>query len=503
MNLPLAEPLAASLPAAPIIVPLGAAFLLALVMRPAPRALVPILVATALALGASGAAVACRVFRAGPWLYRLGGWAPPMGIELVVDELAALFLLLVTGAMAVAMLHAAATERTPGRRGILLCLLAAGSAGWTVTGDLFNLFVFVEITSVAAIGLAADRRDGAAAAHAFLYLLFASLSATLFLLAVALLYGTLGTLNLAQIAASAATLPPRTAGMALAFMVVSFGIKIGMVPLHVWKPGVYAAAGPAASAVFSGAVLSCAFYGLARVASVITAGGGPHGGTLSALLLLAGMVNILVGHGMALIQRDLNRLLAFSSVAHAGYVLLGFGLGTTAGVAAGLLHAGNHVVMKMAAFLAVPLLFAPDAPAPIARLRGAARRTPFALALFMIAALALVGVPPTHGFTGKWGLARAAMAQDRLLPVLVIATGTVISLAYYARLMVLALRPSVHDAPPPLPGRRLAVTLVAILALGCVLLGFAAAPAWPALEAAARRLTDPLSLARLVFPETP
>ncbi len=501
MNGSLVERLAAALPVAPILLPLGAAFLLALLHGSAPRAVGPILVATALSLGAAAATVAGRVFTAGPWLYRLGGWAPPLGIELVVDELAAVFLLLVAGAMAVALLHAAAGGRPPGRRGILLCLLAAGAAGWTLTGDLFNLFVFVEITSIAAIGLAADRRDGPAAAHAFLYLLFASLSATLFLLAVALLYGTLGTLNLAQLAAAAPTLPPRTAGLALALVVVSFGIKVGMVPLHIWKPGVYASAGPAASSVFSGAVLSCAFYGLARLASVLTAGGEPHVRTLSALLLLAGMANILVGHGMALIQRDLNRLLAFSSVAHAGYVLLGFGLGTTAGFAAGLLHAGNHVVMKMAAFLAVPLLLAPDAPAPIARLRGAARRTPFALALFMIAALALVGVPPTHGFTGKWALARAALAQGRLLPVLVIAAGTVISLTYYARIMTLALRPSVHAGPPP--PRRPALALTTLLALACLLLGFAAAPAWPALEAAARRLVDPVSLARLVFPGPP
>ena len=202
---------------------------------------------------------------------------------------------------------------------------------------------------------------------------------------------------------------------------------------------------------------------------------------------------------MALVQRDLVRLLTFSSIAHAGYILLGLGIGTQAGVAAALLHTFNHMFMKMGAFYSTLLMGGRGRVASVARLRGAAYRMPFAFGLFFVSALALVGIPPTHGFAGKWWLARASLEQGRLIPVVVIAAGTVISLSYYARFFAISLRP---DPGVETPRRRTwAPAVTAIPVAACLILGIAVSPFLSRFETAAHRLVEPESYARLVFPE--
>ncbi len=478
-----------SFPVLVILIPLGGAFLVSLVQLLLPRLVKPLLIAVALAQGLVSAALVTAVARSGAVSHHLGGWPAPVGIALVVDELSALFLAVAGIGMPLTLLYLTATSRTsPGKTAVLLCLYAAATAGQTVTGDLFNLFVFIELTTVVTIGLIARKGTGVSAAHAFHYLLYASLSGLFLLLAIVLLYRATGTLDLARIAALGPDLPPRVAALALASVMVAFGIKIALVPLHLWQPGAYAAAGSSVAAALSGVGMTVSTYALVRLVWSL-GGGNDVPGLVLRVLLVGGCVNVLVGHVLGLVQRDIRRMLAFSSVAHAGYILMGLGLGTAAGLAAGMLHAANHAIMKMAAFWSGRALMQHASTPWIPRLQGVAYAAPGWFALFMVATLALVGIPPFHGFASKALLARASLDQGLDLPVVVIAVGTAISLAYYARLYVVALRiPRRPRAPPPAsPGRWAAGLIVAVLCLACLALGFATPAVMPALDRAAIR----------------
>lgn len=340
-----------SLPILVIIIPLGFAFLSSFAALLAPRASRPLALLGAVTHTGAVFALVARVAATGPVVYEIGGWPPPIGIVLAVDELSALFLIIVAVGCLLTFFFSQATRPAGAEKlNVLFFLAAASLSGWVTTGDLFNLFVFVELTTVVTIGIVAFKSRADSAASGFVYMVFASLSGTLFLLAVALLYGATGTLNMAHIAARLHLVPPRTLTVALTCVIVSFGIKIGLVPLHFWQPGAYAAAGSTAAGLLSGVVMKASIYGLARVVWTVLDGGGPHGAAVSGVLLAAGCVNILVGHTLALCQDDLKKLLAFSSVAHVGYVLLGMGTGSAAGLVAALLHAFNHFLMKVSLF---------------------------------------------------------------------------------------------------------------------------------------------------------
>ncbi|TVQ18975.1 MAG: hypothetical protein EA382_17060 [Spirochaetaceae bacterium] len=431
--------------------------------------------------------VAVDATRTAGLIYLVGGWAAPAGIVLVVDRFAALFLvLLAIGEVALTLYTIG--KQTVDRSGfaVLLALLATALSGVIVAGDLFNMFVFIELASVASIGLIALKRRDTGAASGFVYLVYASISGALFLIAVVVLYSSTGVLTIAEIGAVVHTMPPEAIAICSVCFIVSFGVKVGLVPLHFWQAPAYHAAGSTAAAFLSGVAMKVYLYAMVRLlwSGLDAVARVP---AIAVVLTVAGLVNIVFGHLVALGERDLKRLLAYSSVAHVGYILLG--LGSSAGMVAALMHIVMHSLMKTGLFFSCRPIIAHSGSSRISRLAGTARAQPVAFAAFVVAALAIVGIPPTGGFASKWFVSIAAYADYGVLPVLVVAVGTVISLLYYVRVSIAALA----EAPPlrrrvPSTGRAGATALVVIasIAAATLILG----PAMTRLEPTLRRAAD-------------
>lgn len=416
---------------------------------------------------------------AGAVVYRVGGWSAPLGIIMVADSLTILFLILLCAGHGVFLLHALAQERSARpAMWVLSQLLLTALSGIVVAGDLFNLFVFVELASVSSVGLITHKQRAQGAGAGFVYLLFASISGTLFLIAVMVIYAGVGTLTMADIAYRVHRMPTGAYRAATALIIASLGIKFGMIPFHFWQAPSYDAAGSSVAALLSGTGMKVYLYAFARLimhtlrVPALLDGAGT-------VLLVFGAVNILVGHTIALVERDLKRLLAFSSVAHVGYILIGLAAAmdaptiapATAAAGALLLHVIFHSLMKATLFYAGRSLIDRVGESTLERLRGVAHAERVGFAAFVLASLALVGIPPTSGFFSKWRVAGEAYTAYGVAPVAIVAAGTVISMLYYARVLHLGLS---HVAVPP--GRRRAVRfslgLVGVLSAATLALGF-------------------------------
>lgn len=417
--------LPAQLPALQIVIPLLAAPICALVRRPA--------VAWGFATVVSAASFAVAVTLAiaiadGTEIaYMLGGWAAPWGIEYRIDALNALVVVIVSGASTVTLVHArcgVAREVRPERVGLfytawLLCL--TGLLGIAITGDVFNVFVFLEIASLSTYALVALGPGPAALLAAFRYLVLGSIGATFFLVGIGLLYMMTGTLNMADLSTRLDDVSgTRTMAAGVVFVVIGIGLKAAVFPLHAWLPAAYAHAPSSAAAFLAGTSTKVSFYVLVRflldVAGVDLAFERLGLGVFLIPLAIAG---VLAGSAVAVFQSSVKRLLAWSSIAQLGYMVLGLGLGTAAGAAASVVHLFNHALMKVALFLAIGNLVYRTGSDALASLSGLGRRMPWTMGAFLVAAASIVGVPLTAGFVSKWYLLRAALA-DGMWPIAVV-----------------------------------------------------------------------------------
>ena len=445
----------AHLPALVVVVPLLAGPLIMIARHPRAAWLLALVVSAV--TFAMAAALAVTVGTHGPLHYALGGFAPPMGIELRVDAAATLMLVVVSfiSTVVLAGAHPAVRQEIPHERTHLfyaawmLCL--AGLLGICATGDAFNLFVFMEISSLAMYALVAAGRDRRGLVAAFQYLIMGTVGATFYLIGVAALYSATGTLNMADLAARLAPVESaRIVQMGFAFMLVGLSLKVALFPLHLWLPGTYTHAPGPVSAFLAGTATKVALYALLRALYDIF--GAPFSfDTMSAgtLLMALAVTGIFVASFVAIFQTNVKRLLAYSSVAQVGYMVLGASYGTAAGLGAGLLHLFNHALIKTALFLAVGAAVFRGLAPTLDGLRGLGRQMPWTAAAAVIAGLSLVGVPLTAGFTGKWMLVNAAAGAGDWLIVAAIVGSSLLTVVYVWRLLEAAWfgSPDAHAKP--------------------------------------------------------
>ena len=385
--------------------------------------------------------------------YALGGWAAPWGIEYRVDPFSAFVLVVITAVAAVVFpLTRASVEREvqAGRRHLfyaVLLLSLAGMAGIVVTGDLFNLFVFLEIASLAAYVLVAFGRARRSRLAALRYLVAGTVGATFVLIGIGLLYAATGTLNMGDIASR---LPQVAEGAAVksafAFLVLGLAIKTALFPLHAWMPEAYGCAPSVVSAFLAGSSTKVAAYALIRV--VFGVFGADYAFTrLSAdwVLLPCAALGVVAGGVAAVYQNDLRRMFAWSSVAQIAYIVIGAALATAAGLTASLAHMMNHALMKSALFLALGGIACRIGRVDIEAMAGLGKRMPFTIAGLVVAGLSLVGVPLTAGFISKWYLLRAALERDAWILVAVIAAGSLLTVVYIGRIVEAAY---LREPPP-------------------------------------------------------
>ncbi|MFH1723582.1 MAG: proton-conducting transporter membrane subunit [Elusimicrobiota bacterium] len=436
------------------------------------RALAAVVLAATLALAA--AALAHAIVE-GPIHYKFGGWAPPWGIEYVIDPLSGAVAVLVSF-FALLVFFGLAREGGGAMRSgafhALYLLLVAGLLGIALTGDLFNLYVFLEISALAGYALvAAGGNRGAVAAYR--YLIIGSVGATFWVLGLAYLYALTGTLNMADMSARLpALLDSRAAVAGLSFIVAGLAIKMALFPVHGWQPDAYTYA-PASVMPFVSAVTSkVSVYVLLRVLYSVFLAQGPAAMTLEVLgwVAAAGIVGASV---LALAQRDIRRMLAYSSVAQIGYIVLGLAIGNALALTGALLHILNHAVMKGCMFVAVAGIRARTGKTDIPALAGLGARMPWTAAAFTTAAVAMIGLPPTCGFFSKLYLVSGAVQAGAWPFVAALAASTLLGAVYFFRVIeqLYFREPAPADQPEAAPAREApAAFLVPALVLAALVL---------------------------------
>lgn len=382
-----------------------------------------------------------QVLHGGPVHYRLGGWQPPWGIELVVDHLSAFVVTLVSGISLVITFYTrrSVEKEIPDRFVHFYCLfllLTTGLLGMVVTGDLFNLFVFLEISSITAYALIAIGEDGAPMA-AFNYLILGTIGASLYLLGVGYLYIMTGSLNMADLSMRLPNLyGSPVVRVAFTFFTVGLGIKIALFPLHMWLPDAYTYAPSSVSAFIAPLMTKVAAYALIRIMFTVfeprfSLEIFPVGTILAAVAGVA----ILVGSVMAIAQSDLKRMLAYSSVSQIGYIVLGIALGNRLALIGAYLHILNHALMKGCLFMVSGSLMFRRGMRDISRLRGVHRSMPWTMAAFVIAALSMIGIPPTAGFFSKWYLLLGTIEAKQWVLTAIILVSSLLNAVYFFRVI--------------------------------------------------------------------
>ncbi len=403
-------------------------------------ALAASLLALAIAISLTGA-----VLSAGPQAYALGGWEAPYGIELRVDSFNALVLLLVTGASSVALMAGKASldqaieeHRQPLFFSAWLLVLA-GLAGILVSADAFNMFVFMEISSLASYVVVAGGTDRRALPAVFKYLIMGTIGATFYLIGVGLIYMMTGTLNFADMELRIHEVADQKPILVAAgFITVGLALKAAVFPLHVWLPNAYTYAPHAVTVFLAACATKVSLYVLLRFDFVVFQQNlTGHDLQFAAFLMPLAVLAILVGSAVAMFESNIKRLLAYSSVAQIGYILLGASMVSIAGVSASLLHMFNHALAKGTLFLAVMALAMQYRDLELKDLSGAARHMPWTMSAMVVAGLSLIGVPGTAGFISKWYLIAAALGEGALGVglITVVVVGSLMAVVYIWRIV--------------------------------------------------------------------
>ena len=375
--------------------------------------------------------------------YTLGSWTPPFGIEYRVDVLNAFVLFLVSLAGAAIMIYAresVAREIAEDKQAwfytmYLLCL--TGLLGIAITGDAFNIFVFMEVSSLATYVMIALGRHRRALMAAYQYLILGTIGATFYVIGAGLLYVMTGTLNLHDLSGRIDTIQDTRAILAaLAFITVGISLKLALFPLHVWLPNAYAYAPSVATSFLAGTATKVAIYLLIRFFfSVFGADYTFATVPMTEMLLVLSLAAMFGASFVALFEDNVERMLAYSSVGQIGYITLGIALANANGLTSSVAHLFNHAVIKTALFLVMGAVIYRIGVARMSDIAGIGRRMPISMSCFAIAGLALMGTPGTAGFISKWYLVLGALDRDMLWLAMLIVASSLISVVYVGRVV--------------------------------------------------------------------
>ncbi|MBQ7693087.1 MAG: hypothetical protein IJT29_05705 [Oscillospiraceae bacterium] len=408
-----------------------------------------------------------------------GGYA--IGIALEVDALSLFFALLIATAVFVSAIYSIrymVHDDCVPQYYVLYCLLAGGVLGLVLSGDIFNMFVMVEILTFAAVALTAFRtRVYGALEAAFKYLVVGCMGSSAILTGVILLYAQYHTLNLAQLASLIPGSMNNATKLAFAFLYIGFSTKAFIVPFHPLAADAHGAAPASISVLISGVLTKSGIYGIIRLTYFLFQT--MELGTMQFMLVFIGSVSMFVCVTMALAQHDFKRLLAYHSISQIGYVLTAVGLSTALGVSAGLYHAMNHTLFKGLLFLAAGAVLHETGTTDLGKLGGLSKKMPHTTVLFLIGAFSISGVPPFNGFASKWLIYQAAYQRAvetnnigflaAAVVALVTSTLTLASFVKVTQSVFFGQLPKEYENVKEVPfGMRLAMGILAVL---CILTG--------------------------------
>ena len=379
--------------------------------------------------------------------YALGGWAPPLGIEYRIDAANAFVLFLITGISTIVLPYAKRSVEYEIREVshtlfyccYLLCF--AGLLGVVATGDAFNVFVFLEISSLSTYVLIAmgAERDKRALTAAYDYLIMGTIGATFFVIGIGFLYMATGTLNMADLAERISAMGDnRTVQAGFAFIIVGMGLKAAIYPMHLWLPSAYTYAPSVVTTFLAATATKAAVYVLLRfMFSVYQPSFIFETHTLNWVIIPLALTAMFAASIIAVFQQDLKRLLAYSSVAQIGYMVLGIGLVNISGLTATIIHLFNHGVTKAALFMVVGAYAMRTGSSFCGRLAGLGKLMPLTSAAFVVGGLSLIGVPGTAGFISKWVLVTSALEKGWWWMALLIVASSLLAVIYIWKIVEL------------------------------------------------------------------
>lgn len=465
------------LPALLIIVPLLAAPLCVLVRMPLPSWIL-VLFASLCCTWAS-IKLFLQVSESGVIRYALGGWAAPTGIEYYIDAANAPILVLVSALSAISLIYAyrSVLKSIDTSRHYLFytawILCVTGLLGMTITGDIFNVFVFLEISSLSTYSLIAFGHDRRALTASFRYLVLGSVGASFILIGIAFLYAATGTLNMVDLATRIPqTESTRAVLIAFSFLTIGLMIKTAIFPVHGWLANAYHYAPIAVTVFLAGTATKVSLYVLLRVFLSVFSGDYSFGVmVLNAVLLPTAVIGFVVMSLVAVFQTDLRRLLAYSSIAQIGYIVAGIAIASQAGITAGFAHILNHAIIKATLFMSVGCVMYRIGHAHAPSFDRLFTSMPFTVVAFIIAGLGLIGVPLTAGFVSKFTLMGAAMERGWWPIAALVLLSSLMATLYIGRVVQLMLfrqsrkvtsEPVVYREAP----KSMLIPMYALLAIG-------------------------------------
>ncbi|GAB6102138.1 proton-conducting transporter membrane subunit [Thermococcus atlanticus] len=419
-----------------IALPLISAFFVPVVKRLSKGAVMPFLVLITAVQTGIAAWVFNEVYTTGkPIIIMAGGFRPPVGINLYIGHFAALFALIIAlvSLFMAAFSAKAITVEPKDKYAMLFLLLMLGATGMISTGDIFNLFVFMEITAISAYALTAYNKTGEASEAAMKYIILGGIGSSFFLVGIALLYGSLGTLNLAQIGLLASGMNPTVVQAALAMLVFGLAVEAELFPLNAWAPDAYQAAPHPVTTMFSAFVVKAGLYAMIRIMYLFK--DTPAFAGILRLVLILGTLTVVIGELSALRQTNVKRMFAYSSIAQVGFIAVGFALGTQAGVNAAVFHMVNHAIVKALMFLAAGYVAVELGGVSLEDFRGLGKRMPLTAFSITVGAISIIGIPLFNVFWSKMKLILAALAAGKTGVIALILGASLVEAVYYIRLI--------------------------------------------------------------------
>jgi multicomponent Na+:H+ antiporter subunit D len=433
------------LPALVVVIFLISAFSAPLVFRWARNLSAPLLLTTLILAFAMAIYLLSMVNTRGTILYHMGGWPPPWGIELQVDRLRSYMLLVVTGVSLWIFFYGLKDlqhELKPEVIGwyySLYALLVGSMVGITLTNDLFNLFVMMEICAISACAIISIKEDRECLEASFKYLILSAMGTGCFLLGVAMLYMATGYLNyglLQEALSEAFLLYPRNIFTAGALFIVAFGTKAALFPMHVWLPDAHASAPSPSSAMLSGVVIKIYAFALFLMFFRVFPRELLEAVPLSEIILWLASLGVMFGSIYAMLQTDLKKMLAFSSIGQIGYIFMGIGFNHGLAAVGGFYHILVHAMTKAMLFMVAGVIIYSTGVRQIKDLAGIGRVLPLTMVAFTIGSASMIGIPGTGGLISKWYLALGALEIGRPLFVIVILASSLLNAIYYMPIVI-------------------------------------------------------------------
>jgi multicomponent Na+:H+ antiporter subunit D len=395
----------------------------------------------------SGSILLYHVSTVGPIRYLLGGHEARLGIEIVVNPFSAFFTLFIVFLASIVYLYSCGDstegieEKEFGRYYVLLFILLFSMFGILYTNDLFNTYVFIEILSITTCSIISIKRKKETYTSAFRYVMLNEIGSLSYLFGVALLYMVTGYTNITLVHESLNSSWPLFSSniiIAVGFMIVGLGIKAAIFPFHIWLPDAHSSAPSTSSAILSAIVVKVYILILVKVLYLLFGVDILNALNVSIILIVLASVGMIMGSIFAIAQKDIKRMLGYSSVAQVGYIIMGVGLLNVVGLQAAFFHIVSHAIMKAALFLSVGIVIYYKHIKKVKDFSGLGFQMPLTMGVFTIASLGMIGIPLTSGFISKLNLGLATLSSGRGILVVVIVISGLLNVVYYLPIIIQA-----------------------------------------------------------------